>query len=206
VDSKGAADTYMTLSGFEGVSADQINVRVVNTGKLNVDGYKSNTGSLSVDGELNLDEALVLESLAIQTAGLTLNMNNYDARPLNVNGQLMSPGAAFWLDTLGFELRTNALPTRYADPLVMFLYKPGVPQDLQVLAYQRLSAEYNMQTQLGDPRLWEAGFGMPGYPKTATYSSPLKFDTNTVNTGEQSANEDAELSPADEELLEISSR
>jgi hypothetical protein len=206
VDSKGAAETYMTLSGFEGVSADQINVRVVNTGKLNVDGYKSNTGSLSVDGELNLDEALVLESLAIQTAGLTLNMNNYDARPLNVNGQLMSPGAAFWLDTLGFELRTNALPTRYADPLVMFLYKPGVPQDLQVLAYQRLSAEYNMQTQLGDPRLWEAGFGMPGYPKTATYSSPVKFDTNTVNTGEQSANEDAELSPADEELLEISSR
>ena len=206
VDSKGAADTYMTLSGFEGVSADKINVRVVNTGKLNVDGYKSNTGSLSVDGELNLDEALVLESLAIQTAGLTLNMNNYDARPLNVNGQLMSPGAAFWLDTLGFELRTNALPTRYADPLVMFLYKPGVPQDLQALAFQRLSAEYNMQTQLGDPRLWEAGFGMPGYPKTATYSSPVNFGTSTVNTGEQSANEDAELPPADEELLEISSR
>ncbi|GGD07341.1 leukotoxin LktA family filamentous adhesin [Halopseudomonas salina] len=206
VNSKGAANTYMTLSGFEGRVADQINVQVVNTGKLNVAGFKSKTGSLSVDGELNLDEAFVVESLAIQTAGLTLNMNNYDPRPLNVNGQLMSPDAVFWLDTLGFELRTNALPTRYADPLVMFLYKPGVPQDLQMLAFQRLSAEYNMQTQLSETGLWETGLGMPGYPNTATYSSPMSFGPGAVNTGAPGANEDAELPPADEELLEISSR
>ncbi|WP_373188419.1 hypothetical protein, partial [Halopseudomonas sp.] len=104
------------------------------------------------------------------------------------------------------ELRTNALPTRYADPLVMFLYKPGVPQDLQVLAFQRLSAEYNMQTQLSETRLWESGLGMPGYPNTATYSSPVSFGPSTVNTGAPGANEDAALPPADEELLEISSR
>ncbi len=206
VDSKGAADTFMTLSGFEGGIADRINVQVVNTGKLNVKGYRSSTGSLSVDGELNLDEALVVRSLAVRTAGLTLDMNNYDPRPLNVNGQLMSPDAVFWLDTLGFELRTNALPTRYADPLVMFLYKPGVPQDLQVLAFQRLSAEYNMLTRLNDSQFWEAGLGMPGFPNTATYQSPMTTGSGSVNTGEPGVDQGVDLPPADEELLEISSR
>jgi hypothetical protein len=206
VDSKGAADTFMTLSGFEGSIADRINVQVVNTGKLNVAGYRSSTGSLSVDGELNLDEALVVRSLAVRTAGLTLDMNNYDPRPLNVNGQLMSPDAVFWLDTLGFELRTNALPTRYADPLVMFLYKPGVPQDLQVLAFQRLSAEYNMLTRLNDSQFWEAGLGMPGFPNTATYQSPMTLGSGSVNTGEPGVDQGVDLPSADEELLEISSR
>jgi hypothetical protein len=206
VDSKGAANTYMSLSGFEGVSADQIDVRVVNTGKLNVDTYKSKTGSLSVDGDLNLDKALVLESLNMQTASLTLSLDNFDPRPLNVSGQLMSPGAEFWLDTQGYELRTNALPTRYRDPLVMFFYQPGIPQELQQLSLQRLSAEYIMQTRLSEPLLLEYGFKTPDYSSYSNYSSPVSFGSSTVNTEEQSSNEDADLPPADEKFLEISSR
>ncbi|MDX1725212.1 MAG: leukotoxin LktA family filamentous adhesin [Pseudomonas sp.] len=206
VDSKGAANTYMSLSGFEGVSANQIDVRVVNTGKLNVDKYKSKTGSLSVDGDLNLDKALVLESLNMQTDSLTLSLNNFDPRPLNVSGQLMSPGAEFWLDTQGYELRTNALPTRYRDPLVMFFYQPGIPQELQQLSLQRLSAEYIMQTRLSEPLLLEYGFKTPDYSSYSNYSSPVSFGSSTVNTEEQSSNEDADLPPADEKFLEISSR
>ncbi|WP_174958709.1 leukotoxin LktA family filamentous adhesin [Halopseudomonas pelagia] len=206
VDSQGAANTYMSLSGFEGVSADQINVQVTNTGTLNVDGYRSNTGSLGVDGDLNLDKALVLTSLDITTGSLSLNLSNYDPRPLNVDGQLMSPGAAFWLDTLGFEVRTNALATRYRDPLVLFFYQPGLPQDLELLAYQRLSAEYHMQTQLSQIRPSGGGFNTPDYLKRMHYLSPVSLGPATVNTGEQGVNEDAELPPADEKLLEISSR
>ncbi|MDA7086626.1 hypothetical protein PH586_09575, partial [Pseudomonas sp. SA3-5] len=206
VDGKGAANTYMSLSGFEGAIADQIDVRVINTDKLNIDGFKSKQGSLSVDGDLNLNKALVLDGLDMQTANLTLSLDNYDSRPLNVSGQLMSPGAEFWLDTQGYELRTNALATRYREPLVMFFYQPGIPQELQQLALQRLSAEYIMQTRLSEPLLLQYGFKMPDYSSYSGYSSPMSFGADAVNTGEQNSNEDADLPPADEKLLEISSR
>jgi hypothetical protein len=205
VDSKGAANTFMALSGFEGVSANQINVRVVNTGKLNIGEFKSNKGSLSVDGDLNLAKAMVLDSLDMQTVSLNLSLDNYDPRPLDVTGQLMSPDAEFWLDTRGFELRTSALVTRYRDPLVMFFFQPGTPPELQQLSDQRVSVEYTMQTRLSELPLLENGLNIPGYSAYSGYSSPVSLDSQTINTEEQSSNEGADL-PPDEPFLEISSR
>jgi hypothetical protein len=204
VDSKGAVNTYMSLQGFEGVSADEINVQVVNTSKLYIDVFKSKKGSLSVDGDLNLDKAVVLDSLEMQTADLTLSLNNYDLRPRDVSGQLVAPGTEFWLDTRGFELRTNARVSRYSDPLVMFFYQPGVPQALEELSAQRLSAEYIMQTRLSEPPLLEAGFRVP---EGSSYSErTVNFGSQTVNTEGQNSNGEADVPPADEILLEISSR
>ncbi|AFP29913.1 leukotoxin LktA family filamentous adhesin [Marinobacter sp. BSs20148] len=206
VDSKGAVNTYMSLQGFEGVSADEINVQVVNTSKLYIDVFKSKKGSLSVDGDLNLDKAVVLDSLEMQTADLTLSLNNDDLRPRDVSGQLVAPGTEFWLDTRGFELRTNARVSRYSDPLVMFFYQPGVPQALEELSAQRLSAEYIMQTRLSEPPLLvlDTGFRIP---EGSSYSErTVNFGSQTVNTAEQNLNGEADVPPADEILLEISSR
>ncbi|AKO51858.1 hypothetical protein ABA45_05015 [Marinobacter psychrophilus] len=204
VDSKGAVSTYMSLQGFEGVSADEINVQVVNTRKLYIDRFKSKEGSLSVDGDLNLDKAVVLDSLEMQTADLTLSLNNDDLRPRDVSGQLVAPGTEFWLDTRGFELRTNARVSRYSDPLVMFFYRLEVPQALEELSAQRLSAEYIMQTRMREPPLLETSFSIP---ESSSYSErTVNFGSQTVNTAEQNLNGEADVPPADEILLEISSR
>jgi hypothetical protein len=194
----------MSLQGFEGVSADEINVQVVNTRKLYIDRFKSKEGSLSVDGDLNLDKAVVLDSLEMQTADLTLSLNNDDLRPRDVSGQLVAPGTEFWLDTRGFELRTNARVSRYSDPLVMFFYRLEVPQALEELSAQRLSAEYIMQTRMREPPLLETSFSIP---ESSSYSErTVNFGSQTVNTAEQNLNGEADVPPADEILLEISSR
>jgi hypothetical protein len=149
---------------------------------------------------------VVLDSLEMQTADLTLSLNNDDLRPRDVSGQLVAPGTEFWLDTRGFELRTNARVSRYSDPLVMFFYQPEVPQALEELSAQRLSAEYIMQTRLSEPPLLvlDTGFRIP---EGSSYSErTVNFGSQTVNTAEQNLNGEADVPPADEILLEISSR
>jgi len=57
-----------------------------------------------------------------------------------------------------------------------------------------------MQMRLNESPLLEEGYKLPDY------ASPVRFGRHTVNTGEQSSQEDADLPAAEEELLEISSR
>ena len=163
------------MTGFDGLSATSIDATVVNTDRLTVMEYKGIEGSIKVDGDLRMLNALSLKRLNITTNALKVSLDNVDPSVKPVDGQLQTPYGQYWIDMNDIFVTTNALVTRYADPMLV-AFKPNSPDmDLSVaVTYERLSAEYLTMRDLNAPLLY------PNFKFSRFYIQPFSFDLLSV--------------------------
>jgi len=175
LDSQGSANTNLSMTGFDGLSATSIDATVVNTDRLTVMEYKGIDGSIAVDGDLRMLNALSRNSLNITTGALTLSLDNVDPSVKPVDGQLQTPYGQYWIDMKDIFVTTNALVTRYADPMLV-AFKPNSPDmDLSVaVTFERLSAEYLTMRDLNAPLLY------PSFKFLRSQVQPFSFDLISV--------------------------
>ncbi|WP_279245767.1 leukotoxin LktA family filamentous adhesin [Candidatus Litorirhabdus singularis] len=156
VDSNDAPETRLSLTGFGGGSAESIDLTVRNTAKLRLEQLYTNTGSLQFDGALRLAEGIVDSSLDIESNSLTMRLDNIKPGAINVDAQLLTPYGEFWLAMSGTEVRTDAVVSRFSDPVSLFFAPPedllagvqAVERASILDAFQRLSTENQVQRDL----------------------------------------------------------
>ncbi|WP_198064150.1 leukotoxin LktA family filamentous adhesin [Neptunomonas qingdaonensis] len=205
VDSKNSENTTISLTGFEGLAADSIDLTVRNTNKLSITKLFTNSGALTFDGDLRLAAGRVESNLEIESSALILSLDNINPAAQYFDGQLVTPNGEFWLAMTGNEVRTNAVVTRYRDPVVLFFTPPedfesgtqALNQSQQQSTYQRLSVEnltlMDMYKDLSQP-LFSGGTRQ--FPAVA-------FDGSNIQTQFINSLLEQTLPAEDDDLLEI---
>ncbi|GAA5525120.1 hypothetical protein Maes01_01680 [Microbulbifer aestuariivivens] len=163
LDGGDSAETFLTLTGMDGVAAQWVGVSADNTGGLVIERLFTDYGAISTSGDLRLESAEVYSALDLNSAELALALNNVDLSPRDVSGQLVTPYGDFWLDVRGNQLLTNAQVTRYRDPLVL-TYQGDSDRYIEGdTGFSRLSIEYQLENAVQGERaegrdLWRQWF------------------------------------------------
>ena len=184
IDSAGAPLTTLTLTGFDGARADNVNVSVTGTQRVEIDKLYTRNGELSLPLDVVLRDASASGALTLDTAAVKVSLDNVNPAAREADAQLITPQGSFWLQLAGTSLFTDALVTRFQSPIALYFHRPDeVAFDAQT-AFYRLSTEQLSQditwTQWRLPRVSLAP--MPIFGGWLTLPDPRRGEAPAVNT------------------------
>jgi len=168
INSDDAPVTHLTLTGFAGTRADNVDVTVQHTGSLQIDKLSTRVGTLHTPANLSLDDASASDSLQIVTPAATLSLDNVNAAARVADAQLITPQNDFWLQLKGTSLFTDALVTRFQSPIALYFHRADEQQIFAQQAFYRLSSE-NLAQEIG----WSSWRMVQTAPRNIWWASTL---------------------------------